>query len=329
MDGGALIPAVPRHPAYRDLGSGMTIEPGEDDVRIVGGVGPALQDLVDVVFEDDEALQRFRSGGAPIERDGYRVVYEPSGEDVEAARAEWREALQEDPGAMVSIDTANARWIAPVDSIDDMRVLLKWSRDAFVSYRGRRENESTAEAMVAKLVLSFGRWWEAPAAPYGLESTLREVEATAVALDGMKDDERAAAKRRALLVELHGLGVLERDGHAAKRAALIDRSLPTLVAYHDAALAALDYLESAARAERIFDAKPVPVLASRVSVDLFRLGVDERPQDFLRWVIAAEERFVTAADRPEYATGRMDLSGGVTGWWRRDNAISQAVYRLS
>ena len=86
----------------------------------------------------------------------------------------------------------------------------------------------------------------------------------------MTDPAEAAARRRTLLIELDGAGVLSGRPEVADE--LNELQLPALLGYHRAARRLLDYLVSPERRELVPDALAEPVLGARVSLDFFRDG---------------------------------------------------------
>ncbi|MEO7094095.1 MAG: hypothetical protein ABI175_12650, partial [Polyangiales bacterium] len=103
------------------------------------------------------------------------------------------------------------------------------------------------------------------------ESLMRTIEADAVDADRLASlgGPTGATKRRFLLAELAGYGLLK-VAHGDTRTTWLERwQLPFLLGFQRAALALGAYARSSARARRLGDDTQEP----SVSVDWFRLGV--------------------------------------------------------
>jgi hypothetical protein len=168
-----------------------------------------------------------------------------------------------------------------------------------------------------------------PGAP-GRAEELPRLETRARELDAMTDPAEAAARRRALLIELDGAGVLSGRPEVADE--LNQLQLPTLLSYQRAARRLLDYLVSPERGALVPDAIAEPVLGARVSLDFFRDGPRVPPgRTEHGWAALGEAMLVAATPEPT-AEGRF-YSQWDGRWydvrWRRDDGNTPALLDLS
>lgn len=238
----------------------------------------------------------------------------------EAEQAEWREIHgwtdedeAEDPLTYCALTGG------PEPLIGTRRGLRDALYDAMSAVNAHRQ-----AAAYAARVQSHVDWVEAlPHAPIDLEQrpgpaltealdALRALEARAAAVDAASDAEAVVSERQALLQELHRVGLFDQGPAAARRESLLDaHGLVGLARYARAAVQLHAYLASDARRQANPGAVPVPVLASPVSIDWFRLGPYVGgivgPEAWVAWGEA------TAFDRrtwPEHAGTMFWSSGG-------------------
>jgi hypothetical protein len=168
-----------------------------------------------------------------------------------------------------------------------------------------------------------------PGAP-GRAEELRRLETRARQLDAMTDPAESAARRRTLLIELDGAGLLSGRPEVADE--LNELGLATLLAYHHAARALLDYLTSPERREGVPDALAEPVLGARVSLDFFRDGPRVPPGRSRHGWTALGEALLVAAS-PDPTVEGMFYSQWDGRWyevrWRRDDGNTRALLALS
>lgn len=320
------------HPAFKNLGEGLTIKPDGASARIVGRgrVGDAVMDVTARHGNDDTVWQGL-AAGEDVSGLFYRVLARPEGSDVETARARWAEIYAEDPDVMVAVvPERGPRWVCPLLYLGGLVADLRAARRVARGYQKRLDVERAAAQVISSLDPFFPGWWE-HSTSYEIRSMLAELEKTARVLDANKDRVRAAAKRRTLLLGLHRLELLCPRSAVLKSQALNTHGCTTLVDYLQAAGAASAYLQSDERAAAVHRIEDLPILASRVSVDLFRLPPQEIPGGQTRWVVETERRLQSAPDDFRLAEQRLDFYGGgtVSIHCRRDNGISQAIYRVA
>ncbi len=168
-----------------------------------------------------------------------------------------------------------------------------------------------------------------PGAP-GRAEELARLEARARELDAMTEPAEAAARRRALLIELDGAGVLSGRPEVAEE--LDELQLPALLSYQRAARRLLDYLVSPERGALVPDAIAEPVLGARVSVDFFRGGPRVAPgRTEHGWAALGEAMLVAATPGPTVEGQFYSQWDG--RWydvrWRRDDGNTPALLDLS
>lgn len=167
---------------------------------------------------------------------------------------------------------------------------------------------------------------------------LEELEGEARALDVLDADPEAAAPdvfawRRSLLVRLDAAGLFEDRRVDAKLQALVDWSLPTLLAYARAALDLHAYYRSAERAREVPDhavppnAEP-PIVGGPVSVDWFRRGVPTpAPHHPYAWLGYFEHLLRTSVVPDRMASEQIVGVGGhvYRFAWRREDGTHPAL----
>ena len=168
-----------------------------------------------------------------------------------------------------------------------------------------------------------------PGAP-GRTEELARLEARARELDEMTEPAEAAARRRALLIELDGAGVLSGSPEVAEE--LNELQLPTLLSYQRAARRLLDYLISPERGALVPDAVAEPVLGARVSLDFFRDGPRVPPGHTEHgWAALGEAMLVAATPGPSVQGQFYSQWDG--RWyevrWRRDDGNTPALLELA
>jgi hypothetical protein len=175
-----------------------------------------------------------------------------------------------------------------------------------------------AQLMLARAVA--GR----PGAP-GRAEELARLEQRGRELDAMDDPAEAAARRRAVLIELDGLRVLSGDEDVGRE--LRDLGLRTLSDYHAAAGRLLAYLGSDQRRAVRPAARRGPVLGAPISLDWFRRAPVE---SFDRTALG--EALLAAASPENMIQARF-----YTQWhgrwyevvWRRDDGETPALLQLT
>lgn len=168
-----------------------------------------------------------------------------------------------------------------------------------------------------------------PGAP-GRAQELERLETRARELDEMIQPAEAAARRRALLIELDGAGVLSGRPEVAQE--LSEQALPALLTYQRAARRLLAYLVSPERGALIADAIAEPVLGARVSLDFFRDGPRVPPgRTEHGWTALGEAMLVASSPEPTAQGGFYSQWDG--RWyevrWRRDDGNTPALLELS
>jgi hypothetical protein len=159
----------------------------------------------------------------------------------------------------------------------------------------------------------------------GRAEELARLEQRARELDAMDDPAAAAARRRAVLIELDGARVLSGGDDVTRE--LRDLGLITLIGYHAAAERLRTYLASDERRALQADARPSAVLGAPVSLDWFRRAPEE---NFERTALG--EALLAGAHPEDTVQGRF-----YTQWqgrwyeltWRRDDGETPALLELT
>ncbi len=127
------------------------------------------------------------------------------------------------------------------------------------------------------------------------DSALLDLETIAVEVDRLAattDEEslaRASARRQRLLIELDVSGLLGGTAMVRRRF----EGLPTLLGYHEATIALMSYLASAARIRLVRAPIPLKVSDSLVSLDWFRVPSGYTPVGVSAhdWLAVCEANF--------------------------------------
>jgi hypothetical protein len=161
-----------------------------------------------------------------------------------------------------------------------------------------------------------------------LERRAAELDAWAARSRTVEHLAEEAARRRTLLIELDVAGLLSGADARAMRAEL--ERLPTLRAYHAAALALSHYLGGAVRRRSIPDATPEPIRGAPVSVDWFRLGPRTPPgADPEAWTVLGESLLRGARlEGPEGEFAAQADGRWYEVHWRADDARTPALLEL-
>jgi hypothetical protein len=192
--------------------------------------------------------------------------------------------------------------------------------------RADLQDDPPADAPQARLASAVAN---RPGAP-GRAEELHRLEARAQELDQMTDAAEAAARRRTLLIELDGAGLL--SGRPGVTHELEDLELPTLLGYDLAARRLLGYLVSPERRELVPDALAEPVLGARVSLDFFRPAASiSEGRSTYGWAAIGEALLVAASPGP--TTEGQFYSQWDGRWydvrWRRDDGNTPALLQLT
>jgi len=138
------------------------------------------------------------------------------------------------------------------------------------------------------------------------------------------------SKRRTLLRELERAGLFERAHTQTARARMRELELPSLLAFHDAAMALHAYHASSERAARGCDPAPRSVLDAHVSLDWFRRPSADAPADISSHAWLAECEYHFTHSLPTASAGRrfVRLYGAMYQlWFRSEGGVDPYLWR--
>ena len=159
-----------------------------------------------------------------------------------------------------------------------------------------------------------------PGAP-GRAEELARLDERARELDAMTDPAEAAARRRALLIEMEVLGLLSSVDASGELT-----GLPTLASYHGAARRLAGYLSSEERQAMLPGAEPAHVPGAAISLDWFRaVPPPERDRTALGEALLAA---ATAGPEPEGEFFTQWQGRWYRLRWRRDDGNTPALLAL-
>ncbi len=243
-------------------------------------------------------------------------------------RERWRafhawtdEDAAEDPLQFCSVHHGPHRGILTRDALEQILWRARSQVEAVAAEAARADRIARRVAWVASLPRAPIQWAIVPPSAADRDRLIA-LEAAAAAVDASSDPEDPRAglpARQALLQDLHAAGVFDPDEADVRLALLHHLALPILAGYAEAASDLHAYLASDVRLERNPGAIPVPILASPISIDWFRLGpYVGGVVDPAAWVAWGES---------QGAFGREPDQDGVI-YWSSGGASETFVYRL-
>jgi hypothetical protein len=200
-------------------------------------------------------------------------------------------------------------------------------------------DSARAQAAVREREAQLGAWVDSlPRRPLSWDDPpleqLAALEGRAAEVDSARspqDPAKGEAERQALLQELHALGWFDRAGGPQRAALLRERGFGRLAGWAAAADKLHAYLASEARRKWNPGASPVPLLASPVSIDWFRLGPYVggivTPEEWVAW---GEAELGRMSSWPTSAGTMFWSSGGYaeTFVYQLDNPFRAALLRV-